>query len=72
MSQWTQKRRLSQSKLIFNWKPWEKSTGAKSEEGKAKSKMNAYKHGRRAAEIRTAQKMLAEYRRIFRKVTSCI
>ena len=42
---WTQERRLKQSEAIKNWKPWEKSTGAKTAEGKEKSKMNAYKHG---------------------------
>lgn len=42
---WTQERRQKQSEAIKRWKPWEKSTGAKTPEGKEKSKMNAYKHG---------------------------
>lgn len=48
---WTQERRLGQSEAIKNWKPWEKSTGAKTIEGKEKSKMNAWKHGGRGAEL---------------------
>jgi len=47
---WTQERRLRQSEVIRNWKPWEKSTGAKTSQGKEKSKMNAYKHGGRSLE----------------------
>jgi hypothetical protein len=38
---WTPERRARQAELIRNWKPWEKSTGAKTEQGKAVSKMNA-------------------------------
>lgn len=52
---WTPERRARQSEAIKRWKPWEKSTGAKTAEGKEKSKMNAYKHGffgARAAIIR--------------------
>jgi hypothetical protein len=35
------------SKMIHQWKPWLKSTGATTEEGKAASSMNAYKGGLR-------------------------
>lgn len=31
-------------------RPWERSTGPRSEIGKSRSKMNAYKHGLRSAE----------------------
>lgn len=48
---WTQERRLKQSEAIKRCKPWEKSTGAKTPEGKEKSKMNAYKHGARSKEL---------------------
>ena len=37
MNSWTQERRKRQSKLIRTWKPWGKSTGAKTKEGKAES-----------------------------------
>ena len=32
---WTPERRARQSALIRNWRPWEKSTGPKTEKGKA-------------------------------------
>ncbi len=31
--------------LMQNWKPWLKTKGAKTVKGRAKSKMNTYKHG---------------------------
>ncbi len=58
MRQWTQEERLKQSQLIRNWKPWEQSTGARTEDGKAISKMNAYKHGGRSAKMNKVEEML--------------
>jgi hypothetical protein len=46
---WTPERRARQSKLIHNWKPWEKSTGARTPEGKAISSRNAYRYAMREA-----------------------
>lgn len=45
MRHWTQKERMLQSKLIKQQKPWQHSTGPKTLQGKAKSKLNSYKHG---------------------------
>jgi hypothetical protein len=59
---WTQERRLRQSEVIRNWKPWEKSTGAKTKEGKENSKMNAYKHGGRKSDLKEIKKLLASIR----------
>ena len=42
---WTEERRKRQSLLIQKWKPWEKSTGPRSPEGKAKASRNAFKGG---------------------------
>lgn len=38
---WTPEQRAKQSLLIRSWKPWSKSTGAKSPEGKKVSSRNA-------------------------------
>ena len=43
----TKEHRQIRSQMIHQWKPWLKSTGAKTEEGKAVSSMNAYKGGLR-------------------------
>jgi hypothetical protein len=45
MRHWTPEERLKQSKAIRSWKPWERSTGAKSPQGKAISSKNAFKTG---------------------------
>ena len=55
---WTTERRKRQSLAILQWRPWEKATGPKSEEGKAKSARRGYKGGEREA--------LRELRRILR------
>ncbi|WP_133683631.1 hypothetical protein [Paludibacterium purpuratum] len=47
---WTPERRAWQAELIRQWKPWEKSTGPRTEEGKENSQYNALKHYMRCAE----------------------
>jgi hypothetical protein len=46
---WTVERRARQSDLIRTWRPWERSTGPRSNGGKSAAAMNAYKHGLRSA-----------------------
>lgn len=41
---WTPERKAKQSELIRQWKPWDKSTGAKTVEGKAIVAKNAVKY----------------------------
>ena len=48
MNGWTKERKQSQAEKIKQWKPWKKSTGAKTKQGKAKSSQNALKHGFRS------------------------
>ena len=48
MRHWTPEERLKQSKAIRSWKPWEKSTGAKTVQGKVISSKNAIKTGNSA------------------------
>jgi len=45
MRNWTPEQRQRQRELIQRWKPWEKSTGAKTPEGKKRSARNSYKTG---------------------------
>ena len=42
---WTPERRAQQAKLIQQWRPWEKSTGPRTQAGKEKISQNAYKGG---------------------------
>ncbi len=41
----TPEHRAMRAELIRRWKPWEKSTGPKSEAGKARSAMRGFKGG---------------------------
>ena len=45
MRNWTAEQRQRQREIIQNWKPWTKSTGAKTEAGKKRSSKNATKNG---------------------------
>jgi len=54
---WTANRRKRQRELIQRWKPWEKSTGARTAEGKAKVSKNAIKTGK-SLEVRELFKNL--------------
>jgi hypothetical protein len=51
--------RTQQSAAIQQWRPWEHSTGPKSEEGKARVSRNAYKGGTRAR-LRELARLLRE------------
>lgn len=42
---WTEERRRAQAERCRANRPWEHSTGPKSAAGKARSALNAYKHG---------------------------
>jgi len=48
---WTQEQRIEQAKRIRSWKPWQKSTGPKTIDGKKRTSQNAYKHGGRSQEF---------------------
>lgn len=68
---WTPERRARQAELIRSWKPWVKSTGPRSLEGKERVSCNAWKGGYRA-ELRELSKMVnAEIRASRELVSSC-
>ncbi len=50
-------------------RPWLKSTGARTEAGKAKIRMNALKHGERSAQAIQHRKALNEALRTVRELT---
>jgi len=50
MNGWTSERKKRAAELIQLWKPWEKSTGPKTDYGKAVVSQNALKHGARSQE----------------------
>jgi len=46
----TEEHRRLRAELIRQWKPWENSTGPKTDDGKAVSSKNSTKHGLWSAE----------------------
>ena len=59
-SGWSPERRARQAELIHQWRPWEKTTGPKTAEGKAVVARNAWKGGRRAM-VKKLRRALREY-----------
>ena len=47
---WTPERRARQAELIRTWRPWDRSTGPRTDAGKAKASRNADKAGAWASE----------------------
>ncbi|PIZ03360.1 MAG: hypothetical protein COY58_09345 [Gammaproteobacteria bacterium CG_4_10_14_0_8_um_filter_38_16] len=63
MGRWSKEARKKQSRLIHQWKPWAQSTGAKTETGKAVSKMNALKHGARSSNMRKLSQLIIDHKK---------
>lgn len=49
---WTPERKLKQAAMIRTWKPWTRSTGAKTPTGKYVSSQNALVHGAYSSKIK--------------------
>ena len=64
---WTPGRRARQAELIRSWRPWAKSTGPRSQEGKERVSRNAWKGGHRA-ELRELTKMVNDEIRLSREL----
>ncbi len=59
---WPDKRRRQQSEINRKTRPWEKSTGPKTDRGKAEVSQNALKHGWRSQEITYLRAVLKRQR----------
>ena len=70
MRQWTPERRLKQAQLIHTWKPWVKSTGARTQVGKEISKMNAHKHGGYDSDHRELIRLLRQCSKTLHQIKS--
>jgi hypothetical protein len=62
---WTHERKAKQRAAIYRWRPWEKSTGPKTDGGKQTVARNAWKHGHRSqaakCEWEAIRKMIEEF-----------
>lgn len=68
---WTLERRARQAELIRQWKPWAKSTGPRSPEGRKRVSRNAWTGGHRA-QLRELSKLVnAEVRASRELVSRC-
>ncbi len=63
----TPEHRALRAELIRRWKPWEKSTGPKSAEGKARSAMRGFKGGSREI-LRELARMLREQAEAMKRI----
>ncbi len=61
---WTPERRARQAEAIRRWKPWEKSTGPRTPEGKSISCKNAQTHGRYSQETQESKRMIRHMARL--------
>jgi hypothetical protein len=62
MNGWTESRKAQQSEAIHRWKPWQRSTGPRTPEGKARVARNAYRGGARATQRALARARTEEVR----------
>ena len=64
-SGWTDERKAKQREAIQRWKPWEKSTGPRTERGKSEARANlAYARFKQATKDMTTRQLLALVKQI--------
>ncbi len=61
---WTPERRARQAALIRSWRPWERSTGPRTAEGKARAARN----GDRGGAWKTEREALRDLKRTMREL----
>ncbi len=67
MRKWTDEERAAQALKIRQQKPWKHASGARMQEGKEKSRMNALKHGIYSAETKAIYAYFAECRHVIQQ-----
>jgi hypothetical protein len=70
-SAWTPERRAKQAEAIRRWRPWDQSTGPKTETGKARVARNAYKGGQRVRQ-REHDRLSAEFKQAAHEATAIL
>jgi hypothetical protein len=68
---WTPERRARQAEAIKRWRPWERSTGPRTDEGKAAAAANgakAWPHSGARAALRELRRVLREQREALREL----
>jgi len=68
MPRWTEESRQKQREVIMKLKPWEKTTGPKTPEGKETASCNALKHGLTSKEGRALLRTMAAQARYVRTI----
>ncbi len=66
MPRWTDEKRKAQSERLKSLKPWLKTTGPKTDEGKKASSQNALKHGMRSELAKDLRRILQEQAEILK------
>lgn len=66
MRKWAEEERKRQAEICRRNKPWEKSTGPRTAEGKRKTRLNAYKHGNYSATVNAVRAALKANREFLR------
>lgn len=60
---WSEEQRQKARERMYRVRPWEKTTGAKTPEGKKRCSQNAYKHGRYSKAMKEIEKLVYELKR---------
>ena len=63
----TKEHREMRARMIHEWKPWEKSTGPKTDEGKKRASLRGYKGG-----LRKKERALTKAFKDYENILSCV